>query len=144
MYDKNLVDLFVIDSDFCLMTRYHNRSLTPTILFGSTYGASTAHFEIAASFCMDSSGNFYIVDNFNHRVMFWNVTSVVGILFAGETCVSGNDSLHLFNPQDITLDEDNGFYYVADTFNHRILRYSFGSVVSTVVADGNEAGIGVK
>ncbi|CAF0798023.1 unnamed protein product [Adineta ricciae] len=144
VYDKNLVDLFVIDGHFCLMTQYHNGSLTPSTLFGSTCGASTTQFESAASFCMDLSDNFYIVDNFNHRIMPWNATSVVGILLAGETGVSGNDSLHLFNPQDITLDEDNGFYYVTDTFNHRILRYLLGSAVSTVVTDGNGAGIGAN
>ncbi|CAF0797933.1 unnamed protein product [Adineta ricciae] len=88
------------------MTRYHNGSLIPTTLFGSTCGAST--------------------------------------LLVGETRLSGNDSLHLFNPQDITLNEDNGFDYVADTFNHRILRYSFGSPMTTDVAGGNGAGIGAN
>ncbi|UJR17481.1 hypothetical protein I4U23_004376 [Adineta vaga] len=55
---------------------------------------------------------------------------------------NGNGTQHLFKPQDIVLDESEGVYYVADTFNHRVLRFSFGSTNGTIVAGGNSAGIG--
>ncbi|CAF1271800.1 unnamed protein product [Adineta steineri] len=142
VYDASLLNLFVLDAGNCLMTRYHNGSLTTQTVFGSTCGSNLTQFSNFASFCMDSAGNFYIVDMFNHRIMFWKANATAGVVLAGVTGVSGNDSLHLYNPQYITLDETQGLFYVADTFNNRIVRYSLNSSVGTVVAGGNGAGQG--
>jgi sugar lactone lactonase YvrE len=144
LFDSDLLNLFVVDSDFCRMTRYYNGSLTDTIMFGSTCGTNLTQIGGAASFCMDSAGNFYIADNNNHRIMFWTANGTSGVLLAGTTGVSGSDVLHLYCPEDITLDEAQGLLYVADTFNHRIIRYSLGSPSGTVVAGGNGPGVGRK
>jgi sugar lactone lactonase YvrE len=90
---------------------------------------------------MDSLGNFYIADYSNHRIMFWAVNATSGVLLAGVTGVSGGDGLHLYNPEDVTLDEEQELLYVADTNNHRIIRYSLGSPNGIVVAGGNGQGV---
>ena len=144
LFDSSLLNLFVIDSDYCLMTRYRNGSLTDTIVFGSTCGASMTQLGGAASFCMDSAGNFYIADNSNHRIMFWAANATSGALLVGTTGVPGNDALHLYYPEDVTLDEARGLVYVADTFNHRIVQYSLTSPIGTVVAGGNGPGVEPK
>ncbi|CAF1350480.1 unnamed protein product [Adineta steineri] len=142
VYDTSLLNLFVLDALNCLMTRYHNGSLTTQTVFGSTCGSNLTQFAGFASFCMDSAGNFYIADMSNHRIMFWKANATAGVVLAGVTGVPGNDSLHLYYPQYITLDETQGLFYVADTFNNRILRYSMNSSVGTVVAGGNGVGQG--
>ena len=143
-FDDSRMDLFVIDSDPCRMRRYHNGSSLLTTVFGGTCGANLTQFESAASFCVDSVGNFYVADNYNHRIMFWAANTTNGILLAGVTGVPGNDTSHLHHPQDITFDEGNRFIYVADTFNHRILRYSLSNSNGTVVAGGNGPGVAPK
>ena len=141
LFDASLVNLFVIDSGFCLMTRYYNGSLVPSTVFGYACGKNLTQFNGAASFWMDSAGNFYVADNTNHRVMFWAINATSGVLLAGITNVSGNDTLHLRNPEDVTFDEGRQFLYVADTNNHRIVQYHLGSSNGTVVAGGNGPGI---
>jgi hypothetical protein len=141
LFDRLLLNLFVIDSTYCYIRQYYNGSLTNSPAFNSTCGTDLTQFGRAASFCMDSIGNFYIADSSNHRIMFWGVNATSGVLLAGVTNVSGSDALHLNYPQDITLDESQGLLYVADTFNHRIVRYSLGLPYGTVVAGGNGPGV---
>ncbi|UJR18083.1 hypothetical protein I4U23_004983 [Adineta vaga] len=141
-FDSSYLYLFVIDSTRCQMTQYYNGSLTKTILFGTSCGRNLTQFNTSASFIMDSNGSFYIVDTYNHRIMCFPANMTSGIVVAGETGISGSDSWHLYNPQDIVLDESAGVYYVADGLNHRILRFSFGSSNGTIVAGGNGIGSG--
>lgn len=143
-FDAVHLTLYVIESNPCQMRRYYNGSSLFAAIFGGTCGANTILFGNSASFCLDSIGNFYVADNYNHRIMFWAANTTNGTLLAGVTGVIGNDTSHLYHPQDITLDEGNRFMYVADTFNHRILRYSFGNPNSTVAAGGNGPGVASK
>ena len=143
-FDGPLLNLFVIDIDSCRIRRYHNGSLTFITVLGDPCGSALTQLGGSASFCMDSAGNFYVADNSNHRLMFWAANATSGVLLAGITGVSGSDMLHLYYPQDITLDEARGLLSVADTFNHRILRYSLGNHSITVVAGGNGPGVARK
>ena len=144
IFDGSRLNLFVIESSFCRIRRYYNGSLAKTIVFGSTCGTDLTQFQDGASFYMDSLDNFYIADNTNHRIMRWEANSNTGVLLAGSTGVLGSDLQHLYNPQDITLDEARGLMYVADTFNDRIVQYSVGSPNGTIVAGGNGPGVAHK
>ena len=144
IFDGSLLKLFVIESGLCRMRLYYDGSLNNTIVFGSTCGANLTQFQDAASFYLDSLGNFYIADNKNHRIMRWKANSTSGTVLAGTTGAPGSDLQHLYNPQDITLDEMRGFMYVADTFNDRILQYPLGSPNGTIVAGGNGHGVAQK
>ncbi|CAF1381374.1 unnamed protein product [Adineta ricciae] len=139
-FDSSHLNLYVVDCDRCQMTRYFNGSLTKTIVFSPSCGTNLTQTGKSASFVIDSNGSFYVADNVNHRIMLWPVNATVGIILAGETNVSGNDTRHFRNPQDIVLDESAGVYYIADTNNHRILRFFMNSSDGTVVAGGNGAG----
>lgn len=136
IFDDRLLNLFVIDGDSCLMTKYHNGPMGATKVFGSTCGSNLSQIATSASFCMDSMGNFYMADNNNRRILFWAVNATKGVLLAGVTGVPGNDSLHLNHPEDVVLDETEGMLYAADTYNDRIIRYSLTSRNGTVVAGG--------
>ena len=144
-FDGPLLNLLVIDGNGCFMTRYYHDSMIYTTVFGASgCGSSLSQFNVAASFCMDSMGNFYVADNYNHRIMFWAANRTTGVLLAGVTGVFGSDMQHLYYPEDITVDEPHGLFYVADTFNHRIIRFSSGSSNGTVVAGGNGPGVRPK
>lgn len=144
LYDSSLLNLFFMQLGLCAMRKSYNGSFNTTVLFGGSCGSSSTQFNRAANFRMDAVGNFYIADNNNHRVLYWPSNATSNVVIAGITGVLGNSSQHLQNPQDVALNETQGVFYVADTNNHRIMRYTIGSLNGTIVAGGNGAGYARK
>lgn len=101
----------------------------------------------------DSSGNLYIADTGNHRILQANLmvdgtfsgpTPVAGTCVAG-TCQSGftgdggsATSARLNNPSGLACDS-SGNLYVADKLNHRIRKITSGTI--TTVAGTGPIGI---
>jgi sugar lactone lactonase YvrE len=62
---------------------------------------------------IDSLGNIYVIDTFNHRIVQWNTSATVGELVAGGN--GGGSNQDQFNtPRGFTMDS-NGNYYISDT-----------------------------
>ncbi|CAF3704309.1 unnamed protein product [Rotaria sp. Silwood1] len=60
-------------------------------------------------------------------------------LFVGSPGTLNNQ---LTYPQGIARDSSSGTLYIADTFNHRVMRYLPNTLSGTVVAGGNDQGLG--
>jgi sugar lactone lactonase YvrE len=94
---------------------------------------------------LDGDGNIYVADFGNHRVMKFppgSGANTNGVVVAGVTGVSGPGETHLHHPIGVHVDK-NGFLYVADLSNQRIIRFPPGSTsgtAGTVVAGGNGSG----
>ncbi|CAF4601862.1 unnamed protein product [Rotaria sp. Silwood1] len=52
----------------------------------------------------------------------------------------GNSSSQLCYPYNLIHDSSTGTLYIADTINHRVVRYLGGALSGTVVSGGNGAG----
>ena len=143
MYDANMTNLYVLDATYGRMMRFINGSPNGTALFGSN-GSALNQLYRPSMFVMDSQQNFYIADSCNHRIMFWPMGASSGVMVAGATSAAGNGLSSLNFPTDVALDETGRFLYVADNYNHRILRFKFNSTNGTVVAGGNGWGVGRK
>ncbi len=90
-----------------------------------------ASFRYPQGITLNSSGNLYVADTFNHTIRqitpAGNVTT-----FAGTPGLNGNTTLSLFNyPQGITIDSSDNLY-VADTLNAAIRKITPAGVVSTL------------
>ncbi|MFZ0792469.1 MAG: FG-GAP-like repeat-containing protein [Candidatus Korobacteraceae bacterium] len=89
---------------------------------------------------LDSSGNLYVADSYNNRVLFYpsgsmTATRVYGQLgsFTTDTMNKGGISANsLYLPQGVALDS-NGNLYVGDVGNNRVLFYPSGSTTATRV-----------
>jgi sugar lactone lactonase YvrE len=116
--------------------------------FSGDGGAATAaQIGPPAGVALDSAGNLYIADYFNHRIR--KVTAVSGII----TTVAGNGSrgssgdggaataAQIARPAGVALDSA-GNLYIADTDNDRIRKVTAGSGIITTVAGNGSYGFG--
>jgi hypothetical protein len=140
IYDTHIPsNLYVLDYSKNRMMMWSNNLTIGVPLFGSG-GSNLNQMSGSASFYLSSNRSFYIADQINHRIMLWVWNASSGIVIAGQTGVPGNDMFHLDMPKDLSVDEKSGQMYVADYNNHRIIRYTLGSLNGTVVAGGNGPG----
>ncbi|CAF3324441.1 unnamed protein product [Rotaria socialis] len=88
---------------------------------------------------LDASGNMYILDGGNNRVVYWAVGASVGVLLAG-TGVAGSANNQFDQPMGLARDSISGTLYISDSLNHRVMQYLSGASTGIVVAGGNGNG----
>ena len=96
-------------------------------------GINATNLNGPAGVVMDSSGNLYVADSLNNRVLYYlngsatatRVYGQAGDLTTGDANHNGLSAGSLSGPQGVALD-GSGNLYVADTGNHRVLRYPAG------------------
>ena len=96
------------------------------------------------SAALDSSGNLYIADQFNHRIRMvdssGNISTVAGNGTAGYTGDGGAaTSANLNDPQGVLVDS-SGNIYIADTNNNAVRKVSGGKISSIVGSSSGSAG----
>ncbi|CAF3844740.1 unnamed protein product, partial [Rotaria magnacalcarata] len=88
--------------------------------------------------------DIYVVDSANSRIQKWSKNSQQGITVAGlKNGIAGNDSTSLQNLINVFVDELTKVIYVADTYNHRIVRWLLNAIKGDVIADIGGQGNGI-
>jgi sugar lactone lactonase YvrE len=107
---------------------------------GSANGTGTAaSFNRPISVAVDSSGNVYVADSYNHSIRKITsggvVTTLAGSGSIGST--NGTGTAASFNyPLGVAVDS-SGYLYVADTDNHLIRKITPAGVVTTLAGSGS-------
>ena len=146
---RNETDLYVSEVGRGLVVLYSNMQSVnppPRIVAGTNDSSATGLQRLYApnGVRLDKNYNVIVASKNDHRIIFWPRNATTGMVIAG-LGVAGNGSTGLDSPNGITLDENNGWLYVADSGNHRIQRYSLNDTwpcVGTTVAGGNGPGNG--
>jgi len=143
-------NLYVADTYDNRVLFYPAGSTTATRVYGqlgsfttNNYGAGGINansLNLPVGLAVDSSGNLYVADNQNNRVLFYpsgstTATRVYGQLgsFTSNTENAGGISANsLLEPEYLTLDSSDNLY-VADQANSRVLFYPAGSTTATQV-----------
>ncbi len=143
-------NLYVPDYQNSRVLFYPSGSTTATRVYGqlgsfttntpNNGGISANSLEIPAGLALDSSGNLYVADLGNNRVLFYPYGSTTaarvygqGGSFTTSTANKGGVSANsLFGPAGVALDS-SGNLYVVDFDNNRVLFYPSGSTTATRV-----------
>ena len=128
------------------------RKITPASDVTTVAGSGTATFAdgtgAAASFCfpegvaVDSSGNLYVADAYNHLIRKITPAGVVTTLAGSSSSgyADGTGVAASFNQPHGVATDSFGNIYIGDYYNHRIRQVSPAGVVTTLA--GNVTGIG--
>jgi sugar lactone lactonase YvrE len=143
-------NLYVADTLNSRVLFYPAGSTTATQVYGqggsfssgtvNNGGISANSLNTPFALTLDSSGDLYVADDKNNRVLFYPYNSTTatrvygqGGSFATNTANNGGVSANSLNgPQSVAVDS-GGNLYVADYFNSRVLSYPFGSTTATRV-----------
>ena len=69
-------------------------------------------------FHVSTSGDIYLADRANQRIVKWPSGSS-----QGEVILSSSSGFGSIYPFDVYLDESTNYLYIVDTDNHRVVRY---------------------
>ena len=145
--EKNGNNLYVTDNSknqVVLFPAMQSISPLPQIIAGGTCGSGLNNLCGPDGLKIDNASNLIVCDASNARIMLWAPNATAGVVIAGSSA-RGNDSQSLSTPTDIYIDQKNAWFYVADTNNHRIQRFSLYASApqnGTTVAGGNGRGSG--
>lgn len=107
---------------------------------GDNGSATSAQLNNPAASALDSTGNLYIADNWNHRVRkvatSGIITTVAGTGVAGYSGDNGPATAAQLNyPVDLIVDRFDNIY-IADQANHRIRKLTKDGRITTVAGTG--------
>ena len=134
--------IYVADSGNNRVQYYPRGALSGITVCGQSNGVSglnSSHLFNPWKVMVENEGDIYVVDRNNHRIQLWKFNSSFGSTVAG-LGVFGSNTSQLYYPEDVFRDEKSGALYIADTYNHRIMRYFRNESTGAVVAGGNGAG----
>jgi len=109
---------------------------------GDDAAAKDAMLFVPLGMVVDSSGNLYFADSFNHRIRKIATDGKISSIVGGSPGYLGDGGpaidARLSAPRDLALDA-GGNLYIADTFNHSIRKVAPDGTITTV-AGGNTRG----
>ncbi|HTK07122.1 MAG TPA: NHL repeat-containing protein [Ktedonobacteraceae bacterium] len=143
-------NLYIADTNNNRVLYYAAGSTTATRVYGqggsftsdtSNNGGRTASsLSAPRGIALDSSGNLYVVDTNNNRVLYYTAGSTTatrvygqgGSFTTGTYNNGGRSANSLGRPTGVTVDS-SGNVYIADNLNNRVLYYAAGSTTATRV-----------
>ena len=144
-------DIFIADSDNHRIQRIHSLKnydsdgttdgsyslTTTTVAGGNGSGDSPDKLSFPRQVMIGPDNCLYICDTGNNRIQRWEIGSSEATTVAGDPSGLAGSTLSLLdNPTGIFISRDvcDSCLFVADTNNHRIIRFLLGSVRGVVVA----------
>ncbi|CAF0795080.1 unnamed protein product [Adineta ricciae] len=130
----NNSNIYVLDSGNNRVQRFLSNSAIGTTIINGSSGNALNQFNTLDDISIDNNGNIYILDGGNDRVMKWTPGASSGVIVAGGYGIGSNVS-QLNNAKGMLLDTNTSTIWIADTDNHRIVKWI--SPTSSMVVCGS-------
>ena len=115
---------------------YENDSYESTVVAGGNGGGSSLNqLNYPKGIHVDNTGNIYIADSENHRIVMYEPGNIEGLVVAGENG-QGNGSNQLSWPEDIVVDSNQNIY-ISNSGNTNLIKWKSGSSDGVVVNTNN-------
>lgn len=103
---------------------------------GDGGAAINADLDSPSDVAVDAKGNVYIADTGNGRIRRVGTNKIISTLLAKGLSAGGTFFVDVWSPQSIAVDAQ-GTLYIADSFNHLMLRLTSKGDVTTFAGGGN-------
>ena len=113
---------------------------------GNNIAATSATLYGPHCSALDTSGNIYITDTWNHRIRKVEVSTSIITTFAGTgtSGYSGDNgaatSAKLNSPFEIALDSTGSFLYIADSYNNIVRKVAISTGIIVSIAGSSTSG----
>ena len=87
-----------------------------------------------------STGDIYIADSINNRIVKYSTGSTTGVLVAGGNG-AGASTNQLNQPNGVYFDSSSNSLIIANTLAHNIVRWTVGASTGTVIAGSSSGAI---
>jgi sugar lactone lactonase YvrE len=140
-------NLFIADTYNERIRKVSSSGIITTVAGDGSWGysgdggqATSAQLDNPYGVAVDSAGNLFIADTYNHRVRKVSTSGIITtVAGAGSSGYSGDSgqatSAQLYYPSSVTLDSA-GNLFIADSNNHRIRKVSSSGIITTVAGTG--------
>ncbi|CAF3025807.1 unnamed protein product [Rotaria sp. Silwood2] len=120
-FDSSSNSLLIANHGAHTIVRWIIGSIGWTLVAGSINNAGSTAIMLyyPSDVTLDSMGNIYVADTYNHRVQLFRAGQRNGTTIAGITGTVGNSPNLLYYPNSILLDKQLNLY-VSDSYNHRV------------------------
>ena len=110
---------------------------------GDGGSATNAAFFNPTGLAMDARGNFFIADNYNHRIRKIDTNGIITTVagngtnsFYGDGGAATNAALNY--PNSVAVDTNDNLF-IADEYNHRIRKVDANGIITTVAGNGTQS-----
>ncbi|CAF0991998.1 unnamed protein product [Adineta steineri] len=137
--------MYVVDETNNVVWKLLKNTTTPIIVAGqlASAGSSASLLNTPLDVYIDSNNNMYVSNCSNHRIQKFVNGSTIGQTFAGINASAGTALNQLYYPRNFWVDPTQTYMYIANSNNHRVMRYPMNSTTGTngqVVTGGAGAG----
>ena len=144
LFVDNDNNLYVSDCNNDKVFRYAlNSSSLITVAGNDQAGSTTTQLNCPLGIFVDNNKAVYVADYVNHRIQKWANGASSGQTVAGITGLYGSTLSLLYHPKSVVVDV-NGYMYIVDAGNNRILRWALNAssgvcIVACTGTSGNQA-----
>jgi len=142
-------NVYIVDEDDNVIRKVNTSGIIKTIAGNGTIGfngdngpATSAKMTSPSGICLDTAGNIYIADTYNHVVRFVNVSTGIITTIAGKggfNGFTGDGGLavlaELNLPEGVAIDR-KGNLYIADAGNNKIRIVDTAGIISSFAGSG--------
>jgi len=129
-------NIIAIDSVFSRIIKFTPDGSNMTVLVNNNgVGLAADQFNAPFGIFIDNDQTLYVADKENHRVQMWPSGTTSGITVAGISGSAGSSLMRLNGPSAVVVD-NNGFIYIADSRNHRIVKWTMNYTAGGVCVVG--------